>query len=155
MWLEISFCVSTPRNPSIWKLPYILLCLSLKGIQKLEIMQGHFGAWSAKPTTFLVVHGPANSQDILYRNRLRHDLPKGASIGKRKDGVYRTSVLKEYPRHLCGAIWMLIEHHLSQRGFEASLEETDSTLLERMSTLEAGLDHSAEHMGPDYHPTRQ
>ena len=138
--------------PSIWKIPYMLLCLGLKGIQKLEIMQGHFGAWSAKPTTLCVVHGPTNSQDILYRNRLRHDLPKGASIGKGKDGVYRTSGLKEYPKHLCCAIWMMIEHHLAQRGFEVCLEETDSTLLERMSTLEAGLDHSAEHMGPDYHP---
>lgn len=44
--------------PSIWKLPFFLLCGAWHGVQKVELLQGYFGAPSVEPTTFMVVHGP-------------------------------------------------------------------------------------------------
>lgn len=62
--------------PSIWKLPFMLLCAGWRGVQKVELMRGLFGAPSAKPTTFVVVHGPENARDVLYRFKTRMIFPK-------------------------------------------------------------------------------
>ena len=129
-----------------------LLCGAWHGVQKVELLQGYFGAPSVKPTTFMVVHGPEKAGEVLNKFRSRDHLPKAASIGKDSKGAYKTARLKEYPSALCKAIWGLIEHHLTNRGFSTSLIDTDGALLEAVQHLEARLDHRAEHMGPDYHP---
>ena len=110
-------------------------------------------AWGVS-FSFAVSSGEAWGEQ-LHKFKSRNDLPSGASIGRSKTGEYKTAALKEYPPHLCRAIWELIRLHLVCRGFSPDPCETDPVLLERLSVLEAGLglDHSADHMGPDYHPT--
>jgi hypothetical protein len=71
-----------------------------------RLLQGLFGAPSAKPTTLLVTSR----------------LPQGASIGKDKSGKFKTSPLKEYPPGFCRAIAQAFLHDMCTEEFDASTE---------------------------------
>ena len=87
---------------AIWKLPVMRMLLSFPEFQKMRVLQGLFGAKSAKPTDLLLLRLP-HAVHIFHSWRTTVNPPKGGTIGK--DGhEFKTSSLKEYPPALCGAI---------------------------------------------------
>ena len=96
---------SEPDDPSlaaIWRLPIIKMFLAFPEFQQLRVMQGLFGAKSAKPTDLLLLRLP-RAVSTFHEWRTCVNPPSGGSIGR--DGtIFNTSSLKEYPPAFCGAI---------------------------------------------------
>ena len=93
---------SDPALATIWKLPIVRMLLSYPEFQRLSVMQGLYGAKSAKPTDLLLLRLP-DAISTFHSWRMVANPPHGGSIGK--DGEhFRTTSLKEYPPAFCGAI---------------------------------------------------
>eukprot|EP00438_Fugacium_kawagutii_P036139 Skav236805 [mRNA] locus=scaffold3611:42680:53651:- [translate_table: standard] len=89
-----------PQAASIWKLPQVQ-ALFAAGAQRHTILQGFYGAVSAKPTTFAVYRMPA-FVECAQRWRLRGVRPADwiQLCGKNSAGEYKTMAAKAYPRAL-------------------------------------------------------
>ena len=88
---------------TIWRMPIVMVLLNLPGVVLHRVMQGLFGAETAKPTGFMVL----NLEDfvhILHSWRLAKEPPKGGSIGLSENGKFLTARLKEYPPALCAGL---------------------------------------------------
>ena len=87
-------------NPSIWSTAILNWMYASNLFSRVRVMQGLYGAPSPKPTTLLFAGVPgAIIGDVELTSRTRA-MPTGRSIGK-KNGAWRTTVLKEYPTDLC------------------------------------------------------
>ena len=91
-------------SPSIWRLPIFRYLAKQTQVKKLTVMQGYYGAASAKPTTLMFTHPPVGLERIFQNSRTQETLPLKASIGRQSDGSFATASLKTYPRGLCSAI---------------------------------------------------
>ena len=99
-------------SASIWKLPIMQLLLLLPNFKRLRLLQGLFGAFSAKPTELLLLN-LSEALPIFHAGRLVKEIPKTCSIGKHADGTYKTTSLKEYPPAFCRCMAKIFLHHLS------------------------------------------
>jgi len=117
-------CLEHPGPPedatkaSIWRLPVVQFLLAWPEFEFLEISQGLWGAPSRKPTGLMLL----NMQHMVAQLRkwqVATDVPRGTSIGLTKDGIWATSLLKEYPPALCaglagGFVQTLQEHPVDE-----------------------------------------
>ena len=102
-------------SPSIWKLPIFRYLAKQSQVKKLTIMQGYYGAASAKPTTLMFTHPPDGLERLFQNSRTQETLPLKASIGRQSDGSFATAGLKTYPRGLCSAIALAWGHSFLKR----------------------------------------
>ena len=99
-------------GPAIWKLPAVQFLLGLDGFERIRLLQGLFGATSAKPTELLCLHLP-KATSIFHAWRVTVEPPKGGNIGH--DGrEFRTAHLKEYPPSFCGAVAEIFQSALER-----------------------------------------
>lgn len=138
--------------PSIWRTTVLQLLESLPGCDRRLYLQGFFGAASVKPTHLMLVHGPENADSIMEKCQSCKVLPRGGTIGKAADGTFHTAKLKEYPGAFCFAIWCLVEEHLKRRSVVEVPVDCPPDILDRLCLLDARLDKTALHFGPDYNP---
>ena len=103
-----------PTAPSIWKLPIIQLFMRQPNCTSVHLFQGLFGAASAKPTQFLLANALDGAFDYIHQYQTTVALPEAVSIGKNKDGEWKTMRLKAYPPALCRAIVSLAEASLAK-----------------------------------------
>ena len=89
--------------PTIWRLSVIRFLLRFTCCCKIRVLQGFYGALSAKPTDLLIAHGGENLTEHLLRHRAT-PLPTGGRIGKDNTGGWKTAALKQYPPAFCRAI---------------------------------------------------
>ena len=133
--------------PSIWRLSVILYFLRFTCCEKVDLLQGHYGGLTPKPTTLLVAHGAEDSSHFLQQLRTT-PLPRRAATGKNEDGTWKTAVLKQYPAGLCRALCSLVEagqSHKSKDGGEIPNEFRDA-----VADLLQDFNFQAQ-MGPDFH----
>ena len=133
--------------PSIWRLSVVLFFLRFTCCEKVDLLQGHYGGLTPKPTSLLVAHGAAHSSHFLQTLRTT-PLPRRAATGKNEDGTWKTAVLKQYPAGLCRALCSLVEagqSHMSRDGGEIPAEFMDA-----VADLLQDFDFQAQ-MGPDFH----
>ena len=109
---------------SIWRLRVLRAMLALLPMRKLRVWQGQFGAKSPKPTA-LMVHGLRTLENRLEEQR-SFEMPATRSIGRKLDGAFATSELKEYPPRLC----LSIAHAVVDGFKEASAGCTDPEEIE-------------------------
>ena len=102
-------------SPSIWKLAIFRYLAKQNQVKKLTIMQGYYGAASAKPTTLMFTHPPDGLERLFQDSRTQETLPLKASIGRQSDGSFATAGLKTYPSGLCSAIALAWGHSFLKR----------------------------------------
>ena len=86
---------------TIWETgPFRALCAHPE-VTMVHLLQGHFGAKSPKPTSFMVKGLPTLQGRLAEMGTL--PLPKALRLGQ-TNGVFHTASLKEYPWRLCAAI---------------------------------------------------
>eukprot|EP00438_Fugacium_kawagutii_P026298 Skav222156 [mRNA] locus=scaffold294:18701:21919:- [translate_table: standard] len=92
--------VQVPQAASIWKLPQVQ-ALFAAGARRHTLLQGYYGAVSAKPTTFAVYRLLA-FEECAQRWRLRGVRAEDwiQLCGKDSAGNYHTMAAKAYPRNL-------------------------------------------------------
>ena len=91
---------------SIWRLYVVQVLQNHPWVQCVNIMQGHYGAKSPKPTTLLFAIGRDIdvSRELLER-RTSQTLPKALKMGRTGKGEeFATASLKNYPSGLCRAL---------------------------------------------------
>ena len=109
-----------PRNPSqykkdknhsasIWRAAVIRWFLQTTWFFLQNVSQGHSGAPSPKPTTFLIAGIDEVEATELER---RFAMPKTVSIG-REGNAWKTGKLKEHPTELCTYFAALFSRWLS------------------------------------------
>ena len=91
--------------PSIWRLQIVKLLLRHPGIHQLDLLQGHYGGQSPKPTSLLLVC-PASMLErvkmLFAVGRTRLTLPKAITMGRSEThSGYNTAPLKRYPAAMC------------------------------------------------------
>lgn len=88
---------------SIWSLPHVKALCSHPDVQLVDIVQGHLGAKSWKPTTLMVIRGATLKRH--YRDLARPpDEPLVPLEGKDENGKWATFTAKAYPDRLCKLI---------------------------------------------------
>ena len=133
---------------SIWRLDVIKILASFANCSMAHVLQGHFGALSAKPTRFLLANSTPDYDEIFLSHRTSSFPPSRASIGKNPDGTWKTACLKEYPNALCRAIAHVIEVSLSCNIFREPASDTE-WFHEAVEKLCKDFNLEAN-MGPDY-----
>eukprot|EP00435_Cladocopium_sp_Y103_P016898 s1730_g4.t1 len=88
---------------SIWRTPILRAVCALPHVTRIQFAQGLMGSATPKPTALLVVNIP-DIMSFLHRGRVRTELPISTAIGKTKQGVWRTTALKEYAPALCRSL---------------------------------------------------
>ena len=152
-----------PQAPSIWKLPIMHQLMALPNVTQVTFDQCSFGAVSPKPTTFLLVCLSRLKRDILdMPNRGRCPHPCGysahaSSKGKKADGTYHTTQLKEYPPALnnkmaqaLASTYPLLTQPL---GPEAPMQEIPDAFLPMLAPLD--YDMEQREIGQDYSALNQ
>ena len=134
-----------PTFPSIWRLPVVDFLLRFETCTKLRIWQGLFGGISPKPTDLLIANGGPRVAELFVQGRTT-PMPRGGQIGRNKDGSWKTSVLKQYPRGLCQTMAQVLFDAQSQADV---LEPLPDWFCTAITNLVATYDHEAR-MGPDW-----
>ena len=130
---------------SIWRLPIMALILALPGVDLHRILQGLFGAESAKPTGFLTLNLPSFIS-TLHSWRLCKDPPAAVSIGQTDSGEFRTTKLKEYPPALCAAL-----ANCFMRDFLAPATDCAQVPTDFLKQCKAMICHDfGDYLGPDF-----
>ena len=137
-------------SPSIWRLPVLQLLMRQQQILKTTIYQGFYGAKSPKPTDLLLVHPPADYQEILMRHRICDQLPEQTSIGLNKDGSFQTAELKTYPKAMCDALAAMWGSHLCNCQPCANEKPLPDDFSEVVQALHSQIGEST--LGPDFCP---
>ena len=157
-WMAGSiFILEHPAEPrrkeaaSIWRLDVIQMLLKAKGIRKLTLHQGLYGARSPKPTTFLLVHGPSEPEAIARQYQTTAVMPPPLAMGKDERGQYRTAPLKEYLPGLCKCLTALVRTALQESQARPQGECTSPlTEFPALAQLHDELEgQSQQEMGPD------
>ena len=92
------FVLEHPSTPpedhaaSIWRLPIVSLFKAFPQVQFVEILAGHFGAVSAKPTSFLVFNGPPHVRELMMSFRTHERVPVNTTIGRKSNGEWHTAL---------------------------------------------------------------
>ncbi|CAK9050651.1 unnamed protein product, partial [Durusdinium trenchii] len=115
---------------------------------KVEILQGHFGGITPKPTTLFIINGAQDNAGLLHSLRTT-SLPKEAALGRDEAGNWKTAALKEYPSGLCNALCCIVEEGQAMHGQEAT-DDIPVAFLETIGELTKDFDYSAER-GLDFH----
>ena len=136
---------------SIWRLPILRFLEKQHQVQAVTIMQGYYGAYSCKPTRLMFTHPSSSLETLLQQARTCEHLPATTSIGRSKDGTFKTSGLKTYPPGLCTAIALAWGH--SFLPHTRTLPGTDvsppSTFAAAFDSLHSAVSKGATH-GPDF-----
>lgn len=160
LWIHGGLCIlehpcepSMLSAPSIWRMSATRFLLQQDTNKRVRVYQGNFGAKSPKPTDFLITHAPCGVVGLFRSHWSTARLPVATSIGKTKDGQYKTASLKEYPEALSKAFSAVVVAHVQSRGFDPAPLECPEGFLSKVGALIAQLDFNVQEMGPDYHPT--
>ena len=114
----------------------------------LRVMQGHFGAKSAKPTNLLIAGLSAETTSALESESRTSSCPKAASI--RLEGrSWATSSLTEYPRDFCRFLAQMFDRWMLGATRVSGPPPSDVTWLKAMYVSEVET-HCQE--GPDFNP---
>ena len=149
-----SFRAHKPDAASIWSTEVMRWLRETFLFCFLTCQQGHFGAKSRKPTTFLlagVEEDAAKRLEVEYRTT---PLPDASSIGLDSWG-WKTSSLKEYPADLCTLIAATFDTWL-QKWLHRQAEEQvrafneDAAWVKDLIVTE---EDSDKFFGPDFNPT--
>ena len=152
-------CLERPAEPSndaaasIWKLDMLHQLYRHPAMNRIRLLQGHYGASSPKPTDLLVV-GPANPK----RSLVKHATPmcaNGTNIGLDETGRhFKTAHLKEYPGLLCRGLTQMYSDWLGEAGFlEDSLTPASpppEAVVRMLAAFAQSLDQCVERFGPDF-----
>ena len=131
---------------AIWKLQILILLTHLPGVEVLQIMQGHFGAPSPKPTQLLSLNLPGLPA-ALHQCTVCDQPPRRSAIGLQSDGQWATSKLKEYPPALCFAFAKCFFTHLKSVPISTDSAQAETFLSKCQSLL---VQHFSDHFGKDF-----
>ena len=138
-----------PDAPSIWKTVELQMLSKLPCTRQHRVIQGLFGAVSAKPTTFLVCHLKDFSQVLQSWRDPSVDSRKWIHLeGRNQDGSWKTSQGKAYPSRLNAAILDSIVRPRDHIQVEEL--EIDQTFLSHVQLVLDAQQTSGATMGPDY-----
>ena len=137
-----------PEIASIWRLDVTRLLTTFSNCMSAHVLQGHYGAPSAKPTRFLLANSTPDFEEIFLAHRCAVFPPQSVSIGKNTDGSWKTACLKEYPSALCRAMAHLIEVSLQNLTFDVH-SERPAWFHDAIVDLCKDFDLKAQ-MGPDF-----
>ena len=134
------------KAASVWRTIVMQFLCSLPGFRILKVSQGHFGAPSGKPTELLTLR--LSSLAVrLDEGALTTVLPKGTSLGRDQNGLYRTARLKEYPPSLCRSFAMSLRDSVDHVTTDTRYDPSDD-FLQRCALLEQSL--YSDQMGQDF-----
>ena len=138
-----------PDAPSIWKTVELQMLSKLPCTRQHRVIQGLFGAVSAKPTTFLVCHLKDFSQVLQSWHDPSVDSRKWIHLeGRNQDGSWKTSQGKAYPSRLNAAILDSIVRPRDHLQVEEL--EVDQAFLAHVQLVLDAQRTSGAMMGPDY-----
>ena len=138
-----------PEAASIWRTAELRMIDQMQNARRHMVIQGLYGAVSAKPTTFAACHIPRFAQilrawvapDAAIRARSWTRLE-----GKNEDGTWKTAQGKAYPSRLNAA---LIDCMLQGSSYAEELEMTADFRNHTQVVIKAQ-QTSGSVMGPDY-----
>eukprot|EP00438_Fugacium_kawagutii_P017463 Skav220232 [mRNA] locus=scaffold2170:63728:64474:+ [translate_table: standard] len=144
--------VHMPQAASIWKLPQMeARCRA--GALKVTILQGLFGAVSAKPTT-LAFYRLAALQESLQRWQKEHiDRSKWITLaGRDEHGAFKTMAAKAYPQALNNALAEAFVQRYIQLAATAEQRDVSSVkgLAEALAAISEARLSSGTQMGRDF-----
>lgn len=131
------------------ELPILRYLARQPQIATITVMQGYYGARSAKPTKLMITHPSPQLERIMRENRTRETLPLKSSIGKLDDGTDATSSLKTYPPGLCTALAAAWGHSLQRRTLPGTSVDPPNHLAEAFNSLHSTVDDNTT-LGPDF-----
>ena len=134
--------------PSVWGTALMQWLEQAELFHHLRVMQGHFGAKSAKPTNLLVAGLPAETTSALEKVSRTSSCPKTSSIGL-EDRGWATSSLKEYPRDFCCFLAKMFDRWMSGATRRSGPPPVDVHWLKAMHITE--VDQRCKE-GPDFNP---
>ena len=134
-----------PDEVAIWRTALIRTLLRFPRCSQQRVLQGHYGARSAKPTCLLLANCDESAEQILLSARSTA-LPQEVSIGKTNEGGWKTAILKEYPAGFCKALAAVAA--VSQPA-EPKSDPIPTWFMEKIEPLLACFNEEAE-MGPDF-----
>ena len=131
---------------SIWRLPVVRMMHRFANCTSARLLQGHYGGKTPKPTRLLFVNATDELETLIVQGRCTA-LPKRTAVGRKCDGSWATTELKEYPGGLCRLLAEIIECSLPPTGQAAVPREFDDFV----TNLVADFDLHAS-QGRDYNP---
>ena len=140
----------TPHKeaPSVWGTTLMQWLGQAELFHHLRVMQGHFGAKSAKPTNLLVAGLSAETTSALEKASRTSSCPKASSIGLEGRG-WATSSLKEYPRDFCCFLAKMFDRWMTGATYRSGPPPEDVRWLKAMHITE--MDKYCK-KGPDFNP---
>ena len=143
---------SPPRQvdrASIWR-TRIWRVIREAGARELLVLQGLFGARSAKPTHLGFVPKLGWYESVLRQHQTTSIVPSEVSIGRNASGNFYTTALKEYPEALNKALAAIFHKWVSELpDASPSMEPLSDEIRELFKLFEVYDDVS---MGADYQP---
>ena len=131
---------------SIWRLPIVRTFHRFSNCSSCCLLQGHYGGKTPKPTRLLFTNVTAQIEEIIVRGRCSA-LPKRTAVGRKCDGSWATTELKEYPGGLCKMLGEVFEKSLPAVGNKVMPPE----FWEFVHELMAEFDFAAS-QGQDFNP---
>ena len=131
---------------SIWRLPIVRTFHRFSNCLSARLLQGHYGGKTPKPTRLLFTNVTPQIEEIIVRGRCSA-LPKRIAVGRKCDGSWATTELKEYPGGLCKMLGEVFEKSLPAVGNKALPPE----FCEFVQELMAEFDFAAS-QGQDFNP---
>ena len=143
--------VHRQEAPSIWKTVELMMIAQLPRAAKHLVVQGLYGAVSAKPTTFLVCH----LEKFASVLRKWQDPQAKASAwihlrGKGADGSWLTAQGKAYPSRLNAAIIDSILGQIDPSCVDGTRSDLDPEFGDHVGTVLQAQEVSGQSMGPDF-----
>ena len=131
---------------SIWRLPVVRMMHRFANCTSVRLLQGHYGGKTPKPTRLLFANATDELEALIVRGRCTA-LPKRTAVGRKCDGSWATTELKEYPGGLCRMLAEILERSLPRTGSTVIPKEFDDFV----TCLVADFDFLAS-QGRDYNP---
>lgn len=156
----LSFVLEHPAEPmavplaaSIWRLGIVKEILAMKNIRLHRILQGYFGAPSAKPTFFMAHALPALDVTFsFWGHQYFPGRPWITLAGKGDDNQWLTTKAKAYPSRLNAA---LVEAFYQRAAYlrSLSMEEQapwDKAFEDAVQAIRTAMESSGMDMGADF-----
>ena len=134
--------------PSVWGTALTSWLRQAGLFQDLRVLQGHYGAKSAKPTNLLIAGLSSSTIQEIEQASRTTNCPKSTSIGLCEKG-WATSSLKEYPKDFCSFLARMFDRWLNKATRVSGPPLLDATWLKAMHLAETDVHTEA---GPDFHP---